>query len=162
MSIIFNADEIFKIAVQIEKNGADFYKKAASFAVNSKVKDKLLNLAEMEIIHEAVFANMRKELNEQETETAIYDPDEETQLYLEAFAKGHVFNIRAEPAKELKGNETTREILQKAVGLEKDSILFYLGVKDMVPDHLGKEKIDNIIAQEMGHVRLLSQELDTL
>jgi rubrerythrin len=162
MSIVFNADEIFNIAVQIEKNGAAFYKKAASGAKSAAIKDKLLSLADMEIDHEATFEGMRKQLKDSDKAKTAYDPNEETQLYLNAFAKGHVFNIDAEPAKELTGNETPREILQKAIGLEKDSIVFYLGIKDMVPPNLGKDKIDGIIAQEMGHVRLLSKELDSL
>ena len=162
MSIVFNADEIFKIAVQIEKNGADFYKKAASQAQNAPIKDKLLNLADMEIDHQGTFEEMRNQLGDRDKGETVYDPDEETQLYLEAFARGHVFNIEAEPAKEITGKESPREILQKAIGLEKDSILFYLGIKDMVPPELGKKKIDQIIAQEMGHVRLLSKEMDSL
>ena len=162
MSIVFNADEIFNIAVQIEKNGAGFYKKAASSAKNAAIKDKLLNLADMEIDHEATFEGMRKQLKGEDKGATAYDPDEETQLYLNAFAKGHVFNIDANPAEELTGNETPQEILKKAIGLEKDSVIFYLGIKDMVPANLGKDKIDGIIAQEMGHIRLLSKELDNL
>ena len=49
-----------------------------------------------------------------------------------------------------------RRILRVAIGLEKDSIIFYLGMKELVPENLGKNRIDKIIKEEMGHIRLLS------
>ena len=49
-----------------------------------------------------------------------------------------------------------RRILLAAIGLEKDSIIFYLGMKELVPENLGKNRIDKIIKEEMGHIRLLS------
>jgi len=52
-----------------------------------------------------------------------------------------------------------KEILKSAIEAEKDSIIFYLGMKDAVPEKLGKDKIEAIIKEEMGHVRLLSSEL---
>jgi rubrerythrin len=52
-----------------------------------------------------------------------------------------------------------KEVLKAAIEAEKDSIVFYLGMKDIVPDALGKKRIDDIIKEEMGHIRLLSKEL---
>jgi len=49
-----------------------------------------------------------------------------------------------------------------AIGLEKDSIVFYLGMKDAVPERLGRSRIDDIIREEMSHVYLLSREFETL
>ncbi len=43
-----------------------------------------------------------------------------------------------------------------AIGLEKESILFYLGLKDMVPPKYGQEKLDQIIHEEQRHVTQLS------
>jgi len=42
-----------------------------------------------------------------------------------------------------------------AVGLEKESILFYVGIKDMVPPKFGRDKIDQIIREEAQHVAQL-------
>lgn len=44
----------------------------------------------------------------------------------------------------------------------KDSIVFYLGMKEMVPENFGKAKIDAIIKEEMTHIKLLSKELVAL
>jgi len=32
-------------------------------------------------------------------------------------------------------------------------------MRDVVPAHLGRDKLDDIIKEEMGHIRLLSKEL---
>ena len=53
------------------------------------------------------------------------------------------------------------EILKSAIEAEKDSIVFYLGMKEAVPENLGKGRIETIIKEEMGHIRLLSKELVT-
>ena len=55
-----------------------------------------------------------------------------------------------------------RTILKEALTAEKDSIVFYLGMKDMVPEKLGKDKIDWIIKEEMAHICLLSNKLKDL
>lgn len=48
------------------------------------------------------------------------------------------------------------EIIETAIKLEKESILFYVGLKDMVPPKLGLEKIDEIIKEGKKHVVQLS------
>jgi rubrerythrin len=35
-------------------------------------------------------------------------------------------------------------------------------MKDLVPEQAGKKRIDDIIKEEMGHIRLLSKELVAL
>ncbi|MBW2647709.1 MAG: hypothetical protein JRE23_16340 [Deltaproteobacteria bacterium] len=42
-----------------------------------------------------------------------------------------------------------RRILRAAIGLEKDSTIFYLGMKELVPENLGKNRIDKIIKEVM-------------
>jgi len=64
-----------------------------------------------------------------------------------------------EAADKLAGSEHAGDILRSAIEMEKDSIVFYLTVKKMVPGDGGKGRIDDIIEQEMGHVALLSKQL---
>ncbi|MBA7641032.1 hypothetical protein ES703_48704 [subsurface metagenome] len=56
----------------------------------------------------------------------------------------------------LTGNETLEDIVNIALGLEKDSILFYLGLKSMVPPKYGRDKIEQIIEEERKHVAQLT------
>ena len=161
MSIAFNADEILEMAEQIERNGAKFYRRAAEGA-DARSRQQLLDLAAMEDVHEKTFASMRSELSEQEQKLMAFDPEGEAGLYLQAFADGHVFDVNADPSELLTGREKMEDILQTAIGLEKDSIVFYLGLKEMVPEKLGKGKIDDIIKEEMSHIIDLSKELAAL
>lgn len=55
-----------------------------------------------------------------------------------------------------------KKIIKYAMAAEKDSIVFYLGMKDLVPENMGKKKIDEIIREEMSHIRLLSKELSVI
>ena len=161
MSIVFNAEEIFDLAILIEKNGAAFYKKAADNMSDAGIKDILTQLVDMEIDHERTFIELKNELVPADKEQTTFDPYEELALYLKAFADGHVFDL-SDPSASLTGNESGVDILKKAIGLEKDAIVLYLGLKDLIPANLGQDKIDKIISQEMGHIRLLSGKLKDL
>jgi rubrerythrin len=165
MSYFFNADEIFEMAEQIERNGAKFYRRAAEQIETPDSRKLLLELADMEDEHEKTFIKMRAEMLKQgqiATVDPAFDPDGEVGLYLQAMADGHIFDTRKDLAESLTGQETTEDILIMAIGREKDSVVFYTGMKDMVSEKLGKDKINGIIREEMGHVTSLSNELAKL
>ena len=44
----------------------------------------------------------------------------------------------------------------------KGSIIFYLGMKEIVPENFGKSKIDTIIKEETSHIKLLRGKLVAL
>jgi len=162
MSVPPTADEIFEMAEQIERNGARFYRRAAQGFTGSRAGRLLLDLAAMEDQHEKVFAAMRGELLQQEREPRAPDPYGEAILYVRGMADGHVFDVRKDPSERLTGKETMEDILKTAIGLEKDSIVFYLGIKEIVPERLSKQRIDDIIKEEMGHIAVLSKEMASL
>ena len=153
MSYDFTADDVFEMAGQMERNGAAFYREAAGSVSDETAQKMLLGLAEMEDEHEKTFADMRKELAAAEKAQTVFDPQGEAVFYLRALADTRVFFE--------KQIDTTsmREILKSAIEAEKDSIVFYLGMKEAVPDKYGKGRMDGIIKEEMGHIRLLSKEL---
>jgi rubrerythrin len=153
MSYDFNADDIFELAEQIERNGAIFYRKAAEGTTDPDAKQFLLDLAAMEDDHEKTFAAMRKDLKRAEKETTVFDPQGDAAAYLKALADTRVFF-----EKELDAS-SMQAILKAAILAEKDSIVFYLGMKDLVPDHLGQTRLDDIIKAEMSHIKLLSHRL---
>jgi rubrerythrin len=153
MSIDFNADEVFEIAEQIERNGAKFYRTAAENIEDAENKQFLLDLATMEDEHETTFKKMRSELTSNEKAMTTFDPEGESEAYLKSLADTRVFYEKEIDTKSLK------EIYKSAITAEKDSIVFYLGMKEVVPSHLGKEKLDGIIKEEMKHIKLISKKL---
>jgi rubrerythrin len=154
MSAKFNAEEILEMAAQIETKGAKFYRKAAKYNVAGR--ELLLQIAAQEDLHYKTFEDMRKALDL--NEKGGYDPYGETDLYVKALVDGFAFEINQDPAKTLTGKETLRDILKTAIQMEKDSIVFYLGLKPMVPPAFGKKKLDAIIKEEMTHIAWLSNK----
>ena len=160
MGMPFNADEIFAMAQEIERNGAKFYRVAAKkFPAISTV---LNELAEMEDKHLATFAAMQAQLDKAELESPVFDPDGQAQMYLRVMADEHVFDTKSDPVKLLANQKTPADVLKTAVGLEKDSIAFYVGLKEAVPHYAGKEKVEAIIKEEFGHIVILGQKLREL
>ncbi len=160
MVMPFNADEVFEMAEQIERNGAKFYRAASEKF--PEVRQLLSDLAGMEDEHEKTFAAMRAELSGIEVEPPVFDPDDIAQMYLRAMADEHVFNIKADPVEQLADQETPEDVLKMAMGLERDSIAFYVGLKESVSPRAGKDKVEAIIKEEIGHIATLSQTLEAL
>ena len=156
MALMFNSDEILEMAIRIEANGAAFYRKAAAMQSDAESKKFLEGLAAMEDQHQRTFAEMRKTLTEADKGGKVFDPYNEESQYLASMADTLGGEGSPTVADALTGNETLEDILRTALGLEKDSILFYLGLKDMVPASYGQEKIDKIIREEKRHVAQLA------
>jgi rubrerythrin len=155
--MVFNIDEVFKMAVQVEVNGVNFYTKAAENSEDPKIKKYFLELADMERDHIKIFTEMGKDFSKNVNTENFLDPFDEARAYLKAFIAGEVFSIDDNPADKLTGNESFRDILKTAIGLERDSIVFYLGIKKMVPEEFGKGRIDKILDEEMRHIAMLSK-----
>ena len=165
MGYAFNADEIFELACQLEKNGAEFYRRMSENVKEGSLRKMLLDLASMEQAHEKVFEIMRKDVTSQEQEQTVFDPEGETALYLKAMADIHVFDKSADKGfslpEDLSEKAKITKIFRAAIDREWASISFYTGIKEFVPEALGKTKIDDVIKEEMRHVTLLSKNLVT-
>ena len=153
MSYDFTADDVLEIAEQLEKNGGKFYRTAAESTDDPENKEFLLELAAMEDQHEITFKAMRAELSKKEKESTVFDPNGEAAMYLRALADTRVFFEKEIDVTSM------RAILKSAITAEKDSIVFYLGMKEAVDEGLGKGRIDHIIKEEMGHIKMLSGKL---
>lgn len=160
MPMPFNADEVFEMAEQIEVNGSKFYRTAAKkFPALSKM---LRELAAMEDEHRETFARMHAELSSGEKEVLVFDPDGQAQAYLRAMADGSVFETKADPIDKVADCKTVQDVLKAAIGIERDSIVFYVGLQASVSPRAGKDKVERLISEEIKHVALLSEKLDAL
>jgi rubrerythrin len=162
MAIVLNADEIFEMAIRIENNAGAFYRKAASLQSDTENKKFLEGLAHMEDQHKKIFTDMRTTLKQKEKEPKVFDPHDEASQYLAAMTDSMGGEGSPSVADSLTGDETLEEILRTAVGLEKDTILFYIGIKDLIPVRSGQNRIDEIIREERRHVIQLSNVLKKL
>jgi len=153
MTITFNADEILQMAEQIERNGVKFYSLAAERLKQSR--DIFAQLARQEEEHLSIFSGMRQNLSAAEREATSYDPNNENSFYLQALADREVFKLDQDPQKLLPSSVTLAGVIDIAIGKEKDSIVFYVGMKELVSEKLGRGKINSIISKEFRHIAVL-------
>lgn len=156
MSHEFNIDTVLEIAEMIEKNGAEFYQNNAHRMRDPLCKTLLLDLAQMEREHQALYASLRVRVRDDQSLVAAFGPHDQRYWYLKALADARVFfDLKGDP-------KTMTEILKRGITAEKESIIFYLGIKDLMVSEQGKEDVNKIIREEMSHLILLSKQLITL
>ena len=161
MSLTFNADEVYEMGEQIERNGRRFYQRAAKQTDSAEVRSLLLRLADMEAEHEKLFHNKRAKIAGSVPQVE-YDPDDEVPRYLDAIVNGKIFASLEDPSQKLTGKESDEAILRMAVAAEKDSVVFYVGIRELVSKDLGGDQIDWLIGQELDHVADLVKQLNAL
>jgi rubrerythrin len=158
MSIDFNADEIFQLGTQIETNGKQFYETVARNSLDPSVKGLFSELSKWESEHQQLFENLRKALPDSAKREVLFDPQGEFSLYMQAMADSHVF-IKNKDVHGLTSKcKTPQEALDLAIIFEKDSVVFFTTMKRVVPEHLGKDKMDLLINEEIKHISILAQE----
>ncbi len=162
MADVFSVDEVLAMAEQIERNGARFYRAAAAATDDPQVRAALEKLAAWEDGHERTFSSMRESLAAEELAAPAFDPDGEAELYLRAIADQQVFSRSDDPAVWLAGARTPADVLRRAVQFERDAIVFFLGLRDAIPDRLGRDRVAALIDEEVGHVAWLGGELKRL
>jgi rubrerythrin len=162
MSQIFNADEIFNIGIEIEKNGEKFYETAVALTDNEKNKKMFTQLAKMEKDHILLFENLMQKAGEDKSFQDAFDPDNQAHSYLKAIADAHIFLSNQDIPGMVKQCATAEEVLKMAITFEKDSVVLYSSMKKIVPENLGRDKIDWLIEEEIKHVVMLSKQLHDL
>ncbi len=162
MSISLNAIEVFEIAERIERNSVNFYRKAAEASSDENISQILLSLSDFEKEHQKCYANMRKQISDKELDIITFDPENGMSLYLQKIADSQLFKPEKDPTELLKDKGNVRDILEYAVESEKDSIIFYLGLKNYLAATAVKNKVDEIISEEMNHITELNLRLSAL
>ncbi|MCP4547708.1 MAG: ferritin family protein [bacterium] len=159
---MFNAQEVLQIAVRLEENARAFYLKAADTVHDQEAKKLFFQLADWEISHINHFTNLKESLTGALAEGTQFDPNGEAALYLQAIADGKIFKID-EVAEDFSVMvEDAAEIIHAAIEREKDSVIFYQALLEIVPEGQGREHVKEIIAEEMSHVRYLASLADTV
>lgn len=152
MAFMRAADAI-EMAMGIETSGEAFYRAVAQKAPTSEVAKLFEDLAEQEVRHYAAFEKLGKTIRDRLMMTsAEWD---EYQAYLEATVQSALFE---EPDRALVAAEKAqdeREAVRMAMGFEKETMLFFYNLRDIVSD-ADQQIIDRIIAEEKAHLRRLA------
>jgi len=152
MGILFSGSELVNIAIGIEQNGAAFYDALVKSASNESSRVMYGYLAVEEKKHIEIFRNMLGSLADYippETYTEEYD------RYLKALIDSAVFRDDQTGRDMAQKVNSEAEAIRIAVGAEKDSILFYSSLRELVR-RSEREAVDKIIEEERSHLRQLS------
>ena len=158
----FNADEIFQIGIDIEKNGKRFYERAMDLVDDPDVKALLASLAQDEVAHLKTFTDLKAQLPKAATEDTVWDPEHEMNRYLQMMADMHVFRSDLDVEERLSRAENVEDALNLAIQFEKDSIIFFLTMQDATEEKKGSEFVGQLVCDEKDHLRRLSLELRRL
>ena len=158
MANIFAGSEIVELGIQIEKNGRDFYNAIAKQSKSQKAKDIFKYLAGEEEKHIAVFQKILDSVHK-------YEPPEsypgEYFAYMNALASEYVFTQKDKGSQIAKTVTSDKEAIARGMGFEQDSIIFYEGMKKVVPEY-DLEVVQQLIEQEQDHLRQLLDLKKTL
>ena len=151
MGNIFSGSEIAEIGIQIEKNGMDFYNGLVKKIPDKKTQEVLKYLAAQEEKHIAMFQRILGSVEN-------YQPAEsypgEYFAYMSALAKDYVFTRKNTGAQAAESIKNAIDAIDKAIGFEKESIVFYEGAKKIAPPE-GQKIVDELILQEQSHLQQL-------
>jgi len=156
---VFSNLEGVRIAMEMERRGESFYRRAAKVSRDPETVELLLHLAADEQNHREQFERLYQQAQGAGVSSDAYD--EETNAYLTAIAADIVFpqglmGLRSE------GFENPQAVLMHAIRSEKDSILFYTELKEHAADEDARRVFDEIARQERGHMFRLQRQLDLL
>jgi rubrerythrin len=109
--------DIYEYAMQMEKDGEDYYRELAQKTMNPGIKKILTMLADAEVKHYNVFQSMKRNENVPDTDTEILNKTK------------NIF-IKMREEKETVLDVTQTELYKKAQDIEKRSRDFYLEKAD--------------------------------
>jgi rubrerythrin len=150
-----NSADVLQWAMEIELNGKAFYEAAGAKSADPEVEALFADLALREQGHYEVFRQMLGASSD--PGPATIDGDE-YRAYLQVALDKALF---AGPDKALAlaaGAKDRRSAIQAAIGFEKDTLLFFYDLRDMVRD-AERDRISAIIREEKSHVHRLADML---
>jgi len=153
VSISFSGSELINIAIGIEGRGIAFYDIMTRSTKNAVARDVFQYLADMEREHIQTFQSMLTEADKYqfpETYAGEYT------AYLRALVDSAVFTDDFVTSEMATKASSDIEAMELAIGAEKDSILFYYEMKDIMPQR-AQPTVNKIIAEEKSHLRQLSE-----
>jgi rubrerythrin len=153
MSISFSGSELINIAIGIEGRGIVFYDVMAKSTQNEAAREVFNYLADMERNHIETFKDMLEGADKFQIPT---DESGQYTAYLRALVDSAVFSDDMVTSDMAAQAESDTAALELAIMAEKDSILFYYEMKEVMPQR-AQATVNKIIAEEKSHLRQLSE-----
>jgi rubrerythrin len=149
---VFNASDVYRIAMRIEENGVNFYRFAAQLVKEEEAKKQFEWLAGEEEKHKAAFSDMLSKIES-------HDPPEgypgEYAAYLHDYADNNLIFKKEVMDAEMAKITDTASAIDFAIRRELDSIVYYHEIKGFI-NKAQHGAIDGIINEERRHFQILT------
>ncbi len=146
----YSITEVIEQAVQTEKLGYEFYVSMANrFEKDDKFRKLFETLAAKEEEHEKTFTSLKERVGDKNLEGW-----EEASQYLRAIVESEYFLGKYKSLPSLDHLETIDDALRFAIGFEKETLLYFLKLKEFIKE---KKIITEIINEEKSHIVWLSE-----
>ena len=159
MSVVFSGDEIIEMAVKTEETGCDFYRMAEANAASEPLKRLFEELARAELDHKETYLGLKGAIEEPAQGVPV--DWEDVGKYIQAMTDSSFFlggdksiNLASKAA-------TDKDALDFAIEFEKDTLLFFYHIKDIVKK-ANQPVVQKIIDEEKIHIRRLSEMKDSI
>ena len=159
MSHQFSDLEGLRIAVEMERRGVEFYRRAARLTKSEGIAEMLEELAVEEEGHQRDFAKLLEDQCAGHPAKDAVCYSDETSAYLSAIAADIVFPGGLMEVGRRGGFDSLSAILTTAIDSEKNSILFYSELRELSGDEGAKKAFGSVISEEKVHLARLQQQL---
>jgi rubrerythrin len=148
---MFNLNDIVDIAVRIEQNAEKAYSKAAKGASDPLLCSMFARLASDEIEHWKWFEALRVQAGPTGISPSL---EEMGKTMLQDIVGDRAFSITETDLTKI---ENIKSLLDVAIELENDTIIFYEMIAGLVTDENTANGLKKIIDEENRHVRKLTE-----
>jgi rubrerythrin len=146
----FSIREAIEQAVQTEKLGYEFYTTLAERLKKDEGLHKLFTtLATKELRHEKTFRELLDVIRDEEPADWA-----EAEQYLRAIVESEFFLGKNKALPSMKNVKTVEDAVNFALGFEKETLLYFYGIRDAVKE---KEVVEEIINEERSHIMWLNR-----
>ncbi len=159
MSTVFSGEEIIKMAIKTEDAGYKLYSQARDEAKTKELKSLFDYLAKEELKHKEIYSGLTDAIAESSQGLPVDWKDVE--LYIEAMIDSSLF-IGADKNINLSSSvDEEKEAVDFAIKFEKDTLLFFYQIKEIVKD-VNRDVVERIIGEEKKHIYRLAEIKRTL
>jgi rubrerythrin len=152
----YSVNEVIEMAVQIERNGYAFYNEATKRKdLDTKSREFLTMLRDQELNHEKIFLALRDDSDLKMLE--LSQDWEMVGMYLKTITDARIFNTPEAAIKLATNAMKVMDIVDYAIGFEKDTLLYFHAIKDVVNSPKAQLAIAKIIHEEITHVLRLTE-----
>ena len=147
------------VAIQTEKDGRDFYKRAAEKSSDPGGKLLFASLADDELEHLRLLESQREALTKEGQWLSPTRPDEQSRPIK---VEGAPLFSREAVTNNLNAYTSDLSALRLAFLIEKDAVVFYTRAAAETEDPDGKEMYGRLAEMENEHQRILEEEYNAL